>query len=87
MSKTASSIHTREMHRREYRRTMRRILAGSIVLWFILAVVLANNDSGSAIAPMSVVMLVGLALTRITMWIRYRRDMRVELAQHSMGTD
>ena len=66
MAKNALLIEKRESHRREYRRTMRRIVAGSVVLWFVLAVALSNNDSASAIVPMSVVLLVALAATRIT---------------------
>lgn len=70
----------RDIHRREYRRTMRRIVAGSVVLWFVLAIVLANNDSSGAIVPMSIVMLIGLAITRVVTWKRYRLHMRAELA-------
>ncbi|HEY4779956.1 MAG TPA: hypothetical protein VIH47_10220 [Solirubrobacterales bacterium] len=80
MAKTASTIAIKEMHRREYRRTVLRLTAGSIVLWFILVLFLAGSHAGSAIVPVSILMLVGLIIIRVNLWNRYRRDMRVELA-------
>lgn len=68
MPKTASSIQVKELHRREYRRTMRRIVGGSILLWIVIAVVLANNDSAGTLMQVSIIMMVALAITRIVMW-------------------
>jgi membrane protein implicated in regulation of membrane protease activity len=79
MAKTATTIHIRETHKREYRRTMRRIAAGSVILWFVLALFLAGSHAGSAIVPVSIVMLIGLAAIRFSLWRRYRRDMSAEL--------
>jgi len=80
MAKTASTIAIKEMHRREYRRTVLRLTAGSIVLWVVLALFLAGAHAGSAIVAMSIIMLVGLIVIRVNLWNRYRRDMRIELA-------
>lgn len=79
MSKTASSILIRHTHRREYQRTMRRIVAGSIVLWFILAIWLGNSIGAEAVFAMSIILTVGLVVVWVTMWLRYRRDMRANL--------
>jgi hypothetical protein len=83
MAKTAKTIAIRDLHRREYRRTMRRIAASSVILWFVAAILLAGNHAGSAIVPVSIIMLIGLAAIRFSLWSRYRRDMRAELAGQS----
>jgi membrane protein implicated in regulation of membrane protease activity len=83
MAKTATTIHIREAHQREYRRTMRRIAASSVILWFLLALFLAGSHAGSAIVPVSIIMLVGLAVIRFSLWRRYRRDMNAELINES----
>lgn len=79
MPKTAVSIQAKEFHRREYQRTMRRIVGGSILLWFVMAVVLANNESAGILVPVSIAMMIGLAITRVVMWSRYRLHMRADL--------
>jgi hypothetical protein len=83
VAKTATTIAIRDLHRREYRRTMRLIAASSVILWFVMAILLAGNHAGSAILPVSIIMLVGLAVIRISLWSRYRRDLRAELAGQS----
>lgn len=79
MAKTGSSIQIRDVHRREYRRTMRRVLVGSIVLWFVLAIFLSDAIGGGIIVPLSIIMIIGLGIVRVSTWLRYRRDMQAEL--------
>lgn len=78
MSKTTPTILIRDTHRHEYQRTMTRIVRGSIVLWIILAIYLGNNIGGGAIVPMSIIMIIGLAVVRFVMWREVVRDL-VEL--------
>lgn len=64
---------------------MRRIAAGSVILWFVMVILLAGNDAGGAIIPMSIIMLIVLAAIRVTLWSRYRRDMKAELTTQQFG--
>lgn len=80
MAKSASTILIRDTHRREHRRNMRRIVVASVFLWIALAIYLQDASGSSALVPLSITMFIGLALTRIGMWVRYRRDLRAELA-------
>ena len=64
---------------------MRRIAAGSVILWFFMVILLAGNNAGGAIVPVSILMLISLAATRITLWSRYRRDMKAELMAQEMA--
>jgi hypothetical protein len=80
MAKTASTIQIRDTHRREYQRDMRRIVVGSIILWFILAIWLGNSFGAEAVFVMSIILSVGLIVARVARWMSYRRDLRVELA-------
>jgi hypothetical protein len=59
---------------------MNWIAAGSVVLWFILAFWLGGSSGAGAVFVMSIVLAIGLGVTRIAMWTRYRRDMRAELS-------
>jgi hypothetical protein len=82
VAKNASSILIRDTHRREYNRTMWKIGFGSVVLWFILVICLNGTGNGGSIVTMSVVLAVGLVITRVALWLRYRRDMRADLDSH-----
>ena len=85
MARNAQSIAIRDTHRREYKRTMRLVLSGSVILWFVMAVLLAGNHAGSVIVPMSFLLLVAVAGARVFFWTRYRRDVKVELMAHELA--
>jgi hypothetical protein len=64
---------------------MRRIASVSVILWFIMAFFLAGNHAGSAIVPVSIIMIVGLTAIRFSLWSRYRRDMKAELMAQELA--
>jgi membrane protein CcdC involved in cytochrome C biogenesis len=64
---------------------MNRIVVLSIIVWIVLTIWLGGSFGADAVIAMSAILAIGLVITRITLWVRYRRDMRAELAGQHMS--